>query len=215
MSEQVNKPVVRPSTNGVFPRVEGGASLNLGNGTVMEVCVIRRNDGLTVGVLGHGCEVFTTPPAWTLVSCRFRCSVGDARNLTDFISDQLGAASDRLGSYNAAFCSEAPALWGSQTIPAKDGEREMFRIVVAYCATDPTKTEECVAVWKDAIEDIKLVIQENIAASAPAKEPQSKADKWKAVQDAINESASRLREGKADSNDPDRAAARVIEGGGL
>jgi hypothetical protein len=99
---------LRPNLTAGIPRFttlpDGVYDLALGNGSAYEVGVLRSPRGLYVGVGGYGFYGFDMPVDWTYVAEKLRLREGDARNVADFIADQLCPSAERQGCYHESLC---------------------------------------------------------------------------------------------------------------
>ncbi len=108
------KQVIRPTTSGVFPKVDSGFyELCLGNGTAYRTMVVRDDESgsVFIGIEGKGCCIFGSAPHANYVKEKIHLTyANDACNLADFIAWQFtdGVLFPNLiqGSYATECCSK-------------------------------------------------------------------------------------------------------------
>jgi hypothetical protein len=106
-------PHFRPDVTETFPEVEGRCQLALGNMTQYEVLVHTVGEWIVVAVLERGAYEFDGYAHWAYVMEKVGIKFeADARNLADFINDQLWhrdamvIQSRRQGRYSNEFLSK-------------------------------------------------------------------------------------------------------------
>lgn len=106
---------IRPNKQGIFPAIRRGQvqSVALGNGTQYGIAVLTTPGGLFVAVESKGAYSFYFPPdpEYLMSKMPGLDNESDAKNLTDFIVDQMGftAMRARRGHYYDQFCLEEAA----------------------------------------------------------------------------------------------------------
>jgi len=110
---------VRPNKEGIFPDVFWGTQVfrgdvALGNSTQYRICVAKIGRWFFVGVMERGAYEFDGYVHWSYAKDKLGLKHdGDARNVADFINDQIffgGAGGDlpfeRQGKYDPSLCRD-------------------------------------------------------------------------------------------------------------
>jgi hypothetical protein len=97
---------IRPNRQGYFTSLPSPTvcDVALGNGSHFCVYLIRQEDRLHLGLEGAGAYRFDMSQHFTYVMEKLRLGEGDARNMADFIADQLQVQTERQGSYEPRLC---------------------------------------------------------------------------------------------------------------